>query len=166
MKDEFLISFTDITELENINKDLQIKIIQEKEARQAKEIFLANMSHDIRTPLNGIVGTLDMLAKTQLQNKQEHLINICKNSSDMLLNIVNDILDFSKIESGKFDLDLQSSDFVEELLEISTEYWMKFVKRSVEEGVDFIWPADDVAFKTSCGNGSERITQTTGTGER
>jgi len=39
-------------------------------------------------------------------------------------------------------------DFIEELLEISTRYWVKFVKRSVEEGVDFIWPADDVAFKT------------------
>jgi 5-methyltetrahydrofolate--homocysteine methyltransferase len=39
-------------------------------------------------------------------------------------------------------------DFIEELLEISTGYWVRFVKRSIEEGVDFIWPADDVAFKT------------------
>ncbi len=39
-------------------------------------------------------------------------------------------------------------DFIEELLEISTRYWVKFVKRAVEEGVDFVWPADDVAFKT------------------
>ena len=39
-------------------------------------------------------------------------------------------------------------DFIEELLEISTQYWVKFVKRALEEGVDFIWPADDVAFKT------------------
>jgi 5-methyltetrahydrofolate--homocysteine methyltransferase len=39
-------------------------------------------------------------------------------------------------------------DFIEELLEISTEYWVRFVERSVEEGVDFIWAADDVAFKT------------------
>jgi 5-methyltetrahydrofolate--homocysteine methyltransferase len=39
-------------------------------------------------------------------------------------------------------------DFIEELLEIGTQYWVKFVKRALEEGVDFIWPADDVAFKT------------------
>ena len=42
----------------------------------------------------------------------------------------------------------ENRDFIEELLEISTEYWVKFVKKAVKEGVDFIWPADDVAFKT------------------
>ncbi len=42
----------------------------------------------------------------------------------------------------------EDRDFIEELLEISTRYWVKFVTRAVEEGVDFIWPADDVAFKT------------------
>jgi 5-methyltetrahydrofolate--homocysteine methyltransferase len=42
----------------------------------------------------------------------------------------------------------ENRDFIEELLEISTQYWVKFVKNVVEEGVDFIWPADDVAFKT------------------
>jgi len=42
----------------------------------------------------------------------------------------------------------EDRDFIEELLEISTSYWVKFVKRAIEEGVDFIWPADDVAFKT------------------
>ena len=42
----------------------------------------------------------------------------------------------------------EQRDFIEELLEISSSYWVKFVKRALEEGVDFIWPADDVAFKT------------------
>jgi 5-methyltetrahydrofolate--homocysteine methyltransferase len=42
----------------------------------------------------------------------------------------------------------EDRDFIEELLEISTVYWVKFMKRAVEEGVDFVWPADDVAFKT------------------
>ena len=42
----------------------------------------------------------------------------------------------------------EQRDFIEELLEISSSYWVKFVKRAIEEGVDFIWPADDVAFKT------------------
>ena len=42
----------------------------------------------------------------------------------------------------------EERDFIEELLEISTRYWVKFIKHAVEEGVDFIWPADDVAFKT------------------
>ena len=42
----------------------------------------------------------------------------------------------------------EDRDFIEELLEISTDYWVKFVRRAIKEGVDFIWPADDVAFKT------------------
>jgi CheY-like chemotaxis protein len=73
------------------------------------------MSHDIRTPLNGIIGTLNILQKTNIDNEQNKYLRTCQNSSNMLLNIVNDILDLSKMETGKFTLDNQSCDIKTEL---------------------------------------------------
>ena len=68
---------------------------------RVKSQFVANMSHEIRTPLNGIKGYLDLLAKTELDTRQESYIKTILGSSNSLLTVINDVLDFSKLESGK-----------------------------------------------------------------
>ncbi|MCZ6702093.1 MAG: ATP-binding protein [Ignavibacteria bacterium] len=75
--------------------------------------FLANLSHEIRNPLNGIIGTMDLLSKTNLDHNQYNYVNNIKTSSYILLEILNNILDLSRIEKGKmkinkhvFDLEL------------------------------------------------------------
>ena len=73
-------------------------------ANQAKSQFLANMSHEIRTPMNGVLGMAALLIKTDLNNKQRHLIQTLRSSAESLLAVINDILDFSKIEANKFTL--------------------------------------------------------------
>ena len=76
----------------------------QKESTFAKNhlsTLLANMSYDIRVPMNGIIGMLDMLRNTQLSDNQKEYLEIIANSSDNLLNIINDILDYSKIETGQ-----------------------------------------------------------------
>ncbi len=77
-------------------------------ASQAKSAFLLNMSHDIRTPMNAIVGftTLASNHMDQPERVSDYLAKI-KNSSDHLLNLINDILDMSRIEQGKVTLDEQ-----------------------------------------------------------
>ncbi|MBN2347220.1 MAG: PAS domain S-box protein [Bacteroidales bacterium] len=72
-----------------------------EQANQAKSIFLANISHEIRTPINAILGFTDLL-EIQLSdvNHQNYLQSI-KSSSKTLLNLINDLLDLSKIEAGK-----------------------------------------------------------------
>jgi two-component system sensor histidine kinase RpfC len=70
-------------------------------ANRAKSNFLATMSHEIRTPLNGLIGLLDLLDMTDLKQKQQHYVNLMKNSSEWLLNIISDGLDFTKIEAGE-----------------------------------------------------------------
>jgi signal transduction histidine kinase/CheY-like chemotaxis protein len=88
----------DITMLESARK-------QEAKANVAKTEFLARMSYEIRTPLNGIIGMADVLNRYDLQNEVKDIVSLLKRSTEVLLGIINDILDFSKIESGKMILD-------------------------------------------------------------
>jgi PAS domain S-box-containing protein len=83
---------------------------QAEKARKTKESFLANMSHEIRTPLNGIIGLGNLLSATELTESQSELVNMLRQSSGSLLNILNDILDISKIDEGKFSVIPTSTD--------------------------------------------------------
>jgi signal transduction histidine kinase/DNA-binding response OmpR family regulator len=88
----------DVTMLESARK-------QEAKANVAKTEFLARMSYEIRTPLNGIIGMTDVLYRVGLSPEVMEIISLLRRSTEVLLNIINDILDFSKIESGKMILD-------------------------------------------------------------
>ncbi len=79
------------------------------ELTQAKSEFLAMMSHEVRTPLNGVLGFSDLLAGTNLDDIQANYLATIQTSGQALLTVINDILDFSKIEAGK--LDLESTEF-------------------------------------------------------
>jgi PAS domain S-box-containing protein len=74
-------------------------------ANRAKSQFVANMSHEVRTPLNGILGVTAMLLETSLKPDQRQLAEIIQSSGEGLLSIVNDVLDFSKIEAGRIELE-------------------------------------------------------------
>lgn len=71
----------------------------------AKSDFLANMTHEVRTPLNGILGMTGLALETQLGSDQREYLELVKSSAEALLNLVNDVLDFSKYEVGKLRLD-------------------------------------------------------------
>lgn len=84
---------------------LENALAHAKKANEAKSVFLSNMSHDIRTPMNAIVG-FTTLATTHIDNREqvaEYLKKI-KSSGNHLLNLINDVLDMSHIESGKMHL--------------------------------------------------------------
>ncbi len=74
-------------------------------ASEAKSQFLAHLSHEVRTPLNGMLGFLGLLAKTPLNESQRAYLRDIEISSHRLLAMINDILDFSKIEAGKLALE-------------------------------------------------------------
>jgi signal transduction histidine kinase/CheY-like chemotaxis protein len=88
----------DVTMLESARK-------QEAKANEAKSEFLARMSYEIRTPLNGIIGMTDILNRKDMPDDVKEIIKLLRRSTEVLLNIINDILDFSKIETGKMILD-------------------------------------------------------------
>ncbi len=71
----------------------------------AKSDFLANMTHEVRTPLNGILGMTGLALETDLEPDQREYLDLVKSSAEALLSLVNDVLDFSKYEAGKLGLD-------------------------------------------------------------
>ncbi len=91
----------------------ELKIAKEKAeaATKMKSAFLANMSHDIRTPMNGILGVADLLSYNYLDKESLDFVQTIKNSGETLLALINQILDLSKLEAGQIDLDIEDFDF-------------------------------------------------------
>jgi len=98
-----------------ITNDITEMSIREKELKEARQLaefaassqerFLASMSHDMRTPLNGVVGMINLLEKTPLSVEQKEYLEAMKVSSYNLRVLINDILDVSKIQAGKLNIE-------------------------------------------------------------
>ncbi len=122
---------------ENINKrkELESSLITAKEkaeiANQAKDEFLAVMSHEMRTPLNGMIGMTDILLESDLTDEQRDFAQIANSCGQDLLRIVSDILDFTQIRINR--LTLESKDF--NLQRIIHETTDKFITRATDSGI-------------------------------
>ena len=90
-------------------KQAEIDLLEAKQAAEAANIaksrFLATISHEVRTPMNGVLGMLELLLNTQLTEKQRGFAQNAIRSGKNLLGLINDILDFSKIESNNLKLE-------------------------------------------------------------
>jgi signal transduction histidine kinase/ligand-binding sensor domain-containing protein/ActR/RegA family two-component response regulator len=92
-------------ELRTVNVQLQSAREAAESANQAKSEFLANVSHEMRTPMNGIIGMTELALATSFSPEQREYLHLAKVSADSLLIVINDILDYSKVEAGKLTLD-------------------------------------------------------------
>jgi PAS domain S-box-containing protein len=92
-------------ELANANAALREAKEAAESANDAKSAFLATVTHELRTPMNGVIGMLELLRETALDAEQTSMIDTIRSSAFTLLSIVDDILDFSKIEAGKMALE-------------------------------------------------------------
>ncbi|MBE0654682.1 MAG: PAS domain-containing protein [Bacteroidales bacterium] len=119
-------------ELQEINEDLVVAKENAEQSDHLKSAFLANMSHEIRTPMNGIIGYVDILMTEEDETRRKNYLNVIKNSSQQLLDIVNDIIDISKIESGIIDVHT-SDHLIESLLYVLTDL---FLNEAHNKGVD------------------------------
>jgi len=91
-------------------------------ADRAKSEFLAVMSHEMRTPLNGVLGLLDLLQNTKLDERQKEYVETATVSGEVLLNHINDVLDITRIEAGKVRFEQEPVDLgplIDEVLEIA-----------------------------------------------
>lgn len=95
----------DLTEQKRAEHALEEARDAAEEASRAKSEFLANISHELRTPMNAIIGMTELALDEPLGPDAREYLQTVKDSADILLRLLNDILDFSRIEAGKFNLD-------------------------------------------------------------
>lgn len=93
-----------INRLRRANHDLASACAQAESASVAKGKFLAVMSHEVRTPLSGILGMTEMLAREESDLKKRQSLSLVHRSAEELMLMINSILDFSRLESGKMEL--------------------------------------------------------------
>lgn len=107
-------AITDITKERQDRERIAAAVVAAEQANAAKSSFFSSMSHDMRTPMNGIVG-MTAIAKRNLDNRDRVLdcLNKIEFSSNHLLGLINDVLDMSKIESGKLALSSDPFDLEE-----------------------------------------------------
>lgn len=110
-------------------------------AQKAKEQFLANISHEIRTPINGIAGMANLLSKNPTPEEQVTYLNAIKSASENLKVIINDILDLASIDSGK--LKFEKIGF--NLRDLLTSLINAFAFQAREKGLDLAFHLEEKA---------------------
>lgn len=110
----------------------------EKHRLKAREEFLRLMSHEMRTPLNGVIGMLGLLARTRMDGAQKAYVQSARSSAEHMLGLVNDLLDFARIEAGKVELETAPVD-VEGLVQGVAEL---LSPRAHEKGLEIAWAVD------------------------
>jgi PAS domain S-box-containing protein len=129
----------DITEQKKFRQVLLMAKLAAEEANSAKSLFLAKMSHEVRTPMNAVIGMIDLTLETKLTDEQRENLKVAKDAADNLLGLLNDILDLSKAEAGKITI---------EKVELNVHDMVKNVCRGLailaqKKQIDLLWNIDD-----------------------
>ena len=114
---------------------LETKLARSRIVDKAKDEFLAAMSHEMRTPMNGVLGMAETLRETKLDNQQKEQLHIITRSVESLLHIINDILDYSKLTAKNLTLDLKPMD----LKQILTDAQLLMESEASEKGLKLVF---------------------------
>ena len=137
-------------------KELQLAKNEAEHANVVKSAFISNISHEMRTPLNGILGTLELVTKEPLSDTQSSYLQMTETSINSLNLLVNDILDLSKIEAGKMRLDELPFDLVDEFEKTIAPLAIQAYSKQLS----FIFDVSEVKFRHLIGD-KNRINQIT-----
>jgi len=146
----------------NINDLMHKQDLLRKETQRAREsgekkaLFLANMTHEIRTPINAIVGFTEIMASLTTSEEKQEVVRVIKNNCDMLLRLMNDILTASSLETSHMSIEPRDVDFSKAFNELCESLRL----RVQEPGVEFINdnPYDTLMIHVDDGRLSQVIT--------
>ena len=129
-----------IAELERQLAELRTALAEAREQAEAasrtRSEFLSNVSHEVRTPMNGVIGMTTLLLDTDLDRRQREYASVIKSSTDALLLVINDLLDYSKIEAGKLELERIEMDLRAHIEEVATSQSAAAAAKRLELVVD------------------------------
>ncbi|MEK5058569.1 ATP-binding protein [Paenibacillus shunpengii] len=123
-------------------------------ANEAKTEFLALLSHEFRTPLNGILGMAEVLSLSELSEEQRQSVSVIQESSHILLHLINDLLDLSKLEAGEMKLNPSSMD----LRAIVKHVTLLLSQKALDKGNRIVADIDSSIFERFAGD-TARMTQ-------
>lgn len=103
-----------------------------EESARMKEHFIANISHEMRTPMNAILGMSNLLAQTNLSGEQSEFVGSIKQSSEILLGVINDILEISTIQNGKMAFERKDFDLHEVMTNLINVMQYKRAEKNLE----------------------------------
>jgi len=126
-------SFRDVTVRKALEARLAKALLQANAASKAKSEFLGIMTHELRNPLSGVLGFVELLSNTALNDEQMDYVRTISSSSEHLLAVVNDTLDFSSIEAGTMTIHAAPFDLAD-LLKLSSDIVRK---SAAEKGLAF-----------------------------
>lgn len=99
----------DITETKELNQNLETAMEEARRANDSKSVFLSHVGHEVRTPINAILGIVDLMLMTNLTEEQAQYIELARENAEHLTRLVHDLLDLAQIEAGMFQL--ENADF-------------------------------------------------------
>lgn len=129
--------FYDISERKLLEEALKYVNTYAKKAEESEKFFLASMTHELKTPINAILGMSDLLKMTNIDDEQKEYVEILETSTTYLQKLVSDILDISKIESGNVEIKKVTFTLLPLLLEIGNTFEYSLSQRNIKLKIDF-----------------------------
>ncbi|MDM1346816.1 response regulator [Myroides marinus] len=120
------------TTLEKLNKENEVLL-------RSKSMLLATVTHDLQTPLGGLIGFTDLLDQTPLDSKQKQYVHNIKSSSQYITNLVNDLTDFSRLENNK--INIQQKSFNPKTLIENTCFLL--IPNATNKNIELTWEVED-----------------------
>ncbi|MEO9600890.1 ATP-binding protein [Parasphingorhabdus sp.] len=118
------------SELQALTEDLKAAREKAVAADKSKSRFLAMMSHDIRTPMNAILATLELLSISDLEPKQQKQVELARNSSDQLLFLLADIIEYARTDGWQFDLKMEEIN-LPKFVEGAADTWRPLARKKL-----------------------------------